>query len=155
MQLVHSDFNSENHQLDIVVLCDGITSPANVGGVMRLADAYGVTKVVFLKGISQCSARAKSVSRGTHHFVNHSFLSQFKLDERDWFCLEYTSESRPLKSFSLKSRKIGVIIGNENTGVYDSFLKDYPSFHIQMFGRNSSMNVTQALSAALFHITNG
>ena len=52
MQLVHSDFNSENHQFDIVVLCDGITSPANVGGVMRLADAYGVTRLFFERDFS-------------------------------------------------------------------------------------------------------
>ena len=48
MQSNHSEFICEKHALDIVILCDGLSSPANIGGVLRLADAYGVLKVVFL-----------------------------------------------------------------------------------------------------------
>jgi len=154
MQSIHSDFKSQSHKLDIIILCDALGSPANIGGTLRLADAYGVSKVIFLQGISELTTRAKSVSRKTQNYVDFKFCSEFKFDDRDWFCLELTTESKPIKEFKYTSNKIGVIIGNENSGVRDVFLNRFPSFHIQMFGKNSSMNVSNALSAVLFQLTN-
>lgn len=153
MQSTHLDFKKENHSLDIVILCDSLSSPANVGGVLRLADAYGVANVVFLNGEGKLTPRAKSVSRGTQNYVNHEFVQEYIFDERDWFCLELTSNSQSLHDLEIKSNKIGLIIGNENKGVMNDFLTRFPSYHIKMFGNNSSMNVTNALSAALFKLT--
>ena len=153
-QSSHDQFKSENHNLDIVVLCDGLLSPANIGGVLRLSDAFGVSKVVFLGGKKTLTPRAKSVSRGSEKFIEHQFLENFEFDERNWFCLELTSESKSIKKLRLKSSKVGLIIGNESKGVQKKFLELYPSFHIRMFGTNSSMNVTSALSAVLFELTN-
>ena len=157
MQTDHSEFRSENHELDIVVLCDGLTSPANLGGVLRLADAYGVSKVIFLGGEESITPRAKSVARGTQNYVNHEFISKLEhvdLEDREWICIELANNSLPLSSLKLRSSKVGVIIGNENTGVSARWLDKFPSFHIKMFGNNSSMNVTNALSAGLYQITN-
>lgn len=154
MQSIHSDFKKENHGLDIVVLCDSLASPANIGGTLRLADAFGVKKVVFLEGVSELTSRAKSVSRGTQRYLNFEFCTEFEFDDRDWFCLELTKLSKPINNFKVSSNKIGVIVGNENFGVRQGFLKRFPSFHIKMFGYNSSMNVSSALSVALFQLTN-
>ena len=154
MQSIHSDFKKENHDLDLVVLCDSLCSPANIGGALRLADAFGVKKVVFLEGISELTARAKSVSRGTQKYLDYEFCTEFEFDDRDWFCLELTKTSKSIHDFTVRSNKIGVIVGNENFGVRESFLDKFPSFHIQMFGNNSSMNVTNALSVVLFQLTN-
>lgn len=153
-QTSHYEFKTENHNLDIVIVCDELVSPANIGGVLRLSDAFGVKEVVFLGGKQTLTTRAKSVSRGTEKFVKYQFLENFEFDTRDWFCLELTRSSTPITSLSLKSNKIGIIIGNENRGVQDRFLELFPSFHIKMFGVNSSMNVTSALSSALFQLTN-
>ena len=153
-QFTHFDYKTESHNLDIVVLCDKMESPANIGSVLRLADTFGVSEVIFLGDNQKLSPRAKSVSRGTQKIVNYRFVEQFDFDERDWFCLELSSESKPITSFKIDSSKIGVILGNENSGVQERFLSLYPNFHIKMFGNNSSMNVSSALSAALFHITN-
>ena len=154
MQSTHAEFKREIHHLDIVVFCDALESPANIGGVLRLADAFGVSQVIFFEGLNSLSTRSKSVARGTQKIVNYSFLSDYQFDEREWFCLELTSSSIPLKQYKLKSNKVGVIIGNENKGVRDLFLKRFCSYHINMFGYNSSMNVINALSGALFHLTN-
>ena len=153
-QTSHYEFKTENHNLDIVIVCDSLASPANIGGVLRLSDAFGVREVVFLGAKQILTSRAKSVSRGTEKFVKYRFLENFEFDTREWFCLELTKSSSPITSFSLKSNKIGIIIGNENRGVQKRFLELYPSFHIKMFGVNSSMNVTNALSSALFQLTN-
>jgi rRNA methylases len=153
-QSSHYEFKTENHNLDIVIVCDELVSPANIGGVLRLSDAFGVKEVVFLGGGQLLTSRAKSVSRGTEKFVKYRFLENFEFDTRDWFCLELTRSSAPITSLSLKSNKIGIIIGNENRGVQNRFLELFPSFHIKMFGVNSSMNVNSALSSALFQLTN-
>lgn len=153
-QTNHDEFKTENHNLDIVIVCDSLSSPANIGGVLRLADAFGASEVVFLGEKENLTSRAKSVSRGTENYVKYRFLENFIFDSRDWFCLELTSTSNPMATFNPKSNKIGIIIGNENKGVRIGFLGLFPSFHIRMFGVNSSMNVTSALSSALFQITN-
>ena len=151
-QSTHFYFKSANHNLDIVVVCDELESPANIGGVLRLADAFGVSEVVFLGGNKKMSPRAKSVSRGTEKYVNYRFVEEFDFGNRDWFCLELSSISKPVTNFKLTNAKVGVIIGNENSGVRESFLSLFPSFHIPMYGNNSSMNVTNALSATLFRL---
>tara|TARA_Y100000589_G_scaffold330799_1_gene381647 strand:- start:6431 stop:6931 length:501 start_codon:yes stop_codon:yes gene_type:complete len=152
-QSKHIDFESETHNLDIVLVCDKLESPANIGGVLRLADAFGVSQVVFLGGKQKLSPRAKSVSRGTEKYLDYRFVEKIDFDERDWFCLELSLTSKPIRNFSLTSQKIGIVVGNEKNGVREQYLSLFPCFHIPMFGNNSSMNVASALSAALFHLT--
>lgn len=154
-QLTHYDFKGAKHPLDIVVLCDNLVSPANVGAVLRLADAFGARKVIFLKGVKALTRRSKSVSRGTEAFVNIEFSDvppKFEAD-RFWFNLELTTDSTSLSDLQLTSNKIGIVIGNEIEGVSLDLLQKHPSFHIKMFGKNSSMNVASALSVALYHCT--
>lgn len=154
MQSIHSDFIKNVHELDIAIFCDALESPANVGGVLRLADAYGASKVIFFEGVNQITPRVKSVSRGTQNYIDFEFCTEFDFDEREWFCLELTSSSESLSQFNPQSKRIGIIIGNENRGVRGDFIERFQSYHVRMFGNNSSMNVTNALSAALYSITN-
>lgn len=160
IQSSHNEFNSSEHQLDIVLICDHVNLPANIGGVLRLADAYGVSETIFLSEETKISPKAKSVSRGTNKFVNYKFVEQldasFFEEDREWICLEITSNSKPITSFKPGSnQKVGVIIGNENRGIQERFLQEIEAFHIKMYGKNSSMNVTNSLSALLFYLTQG
>ena len=156
----HSQYNKDKHNLDIKLLCDNLVSPANIGGVLRLADAYGVSEVVFVsedkRGISP---KVKAVARGTQNYIKNSFSKDYKLLEEDpdrqWMCLEITDKSIPLSNLLSIPLKIGIIIGNESTGVNSDILERFPSYHLKMFGNNSSMNVTNSLSAMLFYITQG
>lgn len=154
-QLTHYDFKGATHPLDIIVLCDNLVSPANVGAVLRLVDAFGARKVIFYKGVKALTRRSKSVSRGTEAFVNIEFSNEVpKFDAgRFWFNLELTSDSTSLSELQLASNKIGIVVGNEIEGVSSEFLQKHPSFHVKMFGKNSSMNVASALSVALYHCT--
>lgn len=153
MQSTHEQFEKHKSNKDIVILCDGIESPANIGSILRLADAFGVSKVYFSNGIQELTKRAKSVSRGTEKHVNFEFITKPQFDDRYWFCLELTTTSSPLSESPSNKQKLGIIVGNENSGVSDHYLNKFPSFHIKMFGNNSSMNVSNALSAALYEIT--
>jgi tRNA G18 (ribose-2'-O)-methylase SpoU len=47
------------------------------------------------------------------------------------------------------------VVGSERNGIENEILKCANSiYHIPMFGQNSSMNVAQATSIALYEITN-
>ena len=47
-----------------------------------------------------------------------------------------------------------MLIGNEIDGISETFLKkSHQVIHIEMFGKNSSMNVVQATGIALYELT--
>ena len=69
--------------------------------------------------------------------------------------LEITSNSLPIKEFTFETEKpLALIIGNENFGISEEVLKHLDqTVHITMYGQNSSMNVVQATTVALYEIT--
>lgn len=69
--------------------------------------------------------------------------------------LEITSGSLPLETFAFTTSKpIGLVVGNENSGIGESILKQLDhTLHITMYGQNSSMNAVQATAIALYEIT--
>ena len=69
--------------------------------------------------------------------------------------LEIASNSKPLKEVVIpENQKIALLIGSEIDGISDELLKiSNQIVHINMFGKNSSMNVVQAASIALYEIT--
>ena len=47
MQLQHYNTDLKAHKQSIVLLCDSVNSPANMGNLFRIADSFGVEKLVF------------------------------------------------------------------------------------------------------------
>ena len=70
--------------------------------------------------------------------------------------MEITSTSSPIQQLMVpKNKKIALLIGNEIEGVSSSLLAIANQItHIPMYGNNSSMNVVQATSIALYEISN-
>ena len=70
--------------------------------------------------------------------------------------LEITDESKALETLKVENDKpVALIVGNENFGISEAVLKQCNEVvHIDMYGKNSSMNVVQATSIALYAITN-
>ena len=69
--------------------------------------------------------------------------------------LEITDNSIPISELELpENSKIAFLIGDENHGVSASILEKCDAVvHIEMYGQNSSMNVVQATSIALYEFT--
>lgn len=68
--------------------------------------------------------------------------------------LEITHSSQPIHTFNISRKKpIALVVGNENFGVSEQILKQSEAIHIEMYGQNSSMNVVQATSIALYELT--
>lgn len=162
-QLSHTETPTSPRTFPITVLCDGITLPANIGAIFRLADAFGVEKVVF-GGIDVdiTSHKAKQVSRSTHQWVPHSQtpgleaeISKLKAEGYQIFALEITDQSKPLHKLRIRQeQKIALVVGSEIQGISKEVLNLCDqAIHIPIYGRNTSMNVSNALAIILYDIT--
>tara|TARA_R110002020_G_scaffold82497_4_gene204466 strand:+ start:119358 stop:119873 length:516 start_codon:yes stop_codon:yes gene_type:complete len=162
-QLTHHQTEFPKTQFPVVLVLDQLTSPANLGSIFRLADAFGITKIAQYRcDIDMNSSRFKRTARTTNLTVPSeriddisSYITSLKSDGYTTIALEITDSSIPIDAIPLSSEnKLILIIGSERKGVSEQLLKlcDFAT-HITMFGKNSSMNVAQATGIALFQIT--
>ncbi|MEG0850079.1 MAG: TrmH family RNA methyltransferase [Flavobacterium sp.] len=163
MQLTHEENQFERKTFPITLVCDHIYFQQNIGSLFRIGEALGVESIIFLgKDIPLTPRKINKTSRSTHLHVPHTIIEEtsdlitfLKENNFEIISLEITSTSKPLKEVQIpKNQKIALIIGNEINGISDELLKiSHQIVHINMFGKNSSMNVVQAASIALYEFT--
>lgn len=162
-QLEHTNTNFSEQQFPITIICDHISSAANIGAIFRLADAFGVEKVIFVGKEPVFTRRMEKTARATHKTVLFEHLAKendcielLKKEKYTIVALEITNNSIPINNLKISSKnKTAIIIGNENYGVSKSLLSiANHTTHIEMFGKNSSMNLAQATAICLYEVTN-
>ena len=163
MQHTHRSTPFSERKHDIILICDGVSGPANIGGLLRLGDAFGVQQLSFGNAeIDFTAPRVRRAARNAHTTIPHTIVEDFlgfisELKSEGYFILglEITSMSRPIQQIDCtKDQKIALVIGNERHGISSEVLALVnETAHIEMFGVNSSMNVTQASAIALFELT--
>jgi len=163
MQLTHKDHDGTVKKFPIIIMVDNLMGEANIGSLFRLADAFNIEKIVFCgTPVNLESNRLKRTARSTVGNVENEFrenseetLQHFINKSYKPIGLELTSDSSFLGSLSLENEnRILLVIGNERHGISPELLvKIETKVHINMFGRNSSMNVSQATGIALYEIT--
>lgn len=163
MQLQHhnTDFNQQEHS--IILLCDSVNSPANMGSLFRIADSFGIEKLVFGGvEVDLKSPRLKRTARATQNWVPvedkvdlSDYTKTLKSQGYTAVALEITKSSKPINTCNFsKDAKIALVIGDENSGISEAVLEQCEEqVHITMFGKNSSMNVSQATAIALYEFT--
>ena len=146
----------------MILLGHNITNSANIGGLLRLADAFNVEKVVFTGNIGIDTRKVKKVSRNAHQFITWELaqstmdlIQKFKSDKKSIIALELNSEAIPIKSFKVPNpNNLVLIVGNEKDGIENEILKECDSIiYIPMLGKNYSMNVTSATAIALYELS--
>ncbi len=162
-QLAHKDITNKKNRLSIILVCDVLNSPANLGSLCRIAEAFSVTKLYinqankdFLK-----SNRLKKTARNTDQLIDLEFYTVFtqlyktlKIEQYECVVLEYCDKSIALPQVRFNS-KTALIVGNEKSGVSETILNLVEkSTHIDMYGSNSSINVAQAAAIALYECVN-
>lgn len=161
-QLSHYDTRFQEKKFPIVLILDSVTSPANVGSLFRLADAFSIEKIVLCgPEVDMKSNRLLRTARSTIEKVKYeqereTVVSCKKYTEEGFtlIALEITEDSKPLHQLSFNHSKVALVIGNERTGIAPEVLDlSQHKIHINMFGKNSSMNVAQATGIALYEIT--
>lgn len=164
MQLDHKDVPFERKRFPITLVCDHIYFQHNIGSLFRISEAFGVEKIIFLGvNIPLNLRKINKTSRSTHLHVPYSVMEQTEealdyliANNYEIIALEITNTSKPLQEACLPiEKKVALVVGSEINGVSKEILtKAHQSVHITMFGKNSSMNVAQAASIALYTLTN-
>jgi len=159
----HYNTTFERKQFSITIICDDITNALNVGSLFRMSDAFGVEKIIFCGEHAPVFGRKMmKTSRATEKTVTYEVaedilgaISNYKKNDYTIIAIEITDESTPITKYNFKiHEKIAIVIGNENFGIQETVLAQVDNtLHIEMFGNNSSMNVTQATNIALYEIT--
>ncbi|WP_188374257.1 TrmH family RNA methyltransferase [Winogradskyella haliclonae] len=161
MQLNHYNSTFKKQKFPITLICDGVTNAPNIGSLFRVSDALGVEELIFCGDNVQLGKRIKKTSRSTEKYVPHrietdilAVISDLKRKNYFVIALEITDTSIRLNDYELNTnRPVALIVGNENFGISEAVLKlTDATVHINMFGENTSMNVVQATSIALYEL---
>ena len=163
IQRTHESTPFEKKKFPVVVILDSVSGPANIGSIFRLADAFNIEKLVLCgTTVDFNSNRLKRTARSTIKSVDFEERDNVLLTCKEYqhlgysvLALEITLDSESIENVDFSSfKKIALVLGNENSGIEEKVLnKAHKKLHINMFGKNSSMNVAQASGIALFEIT--
>lgn len=162
MQLTHYNTNFTKHKFPIIVVSDNVTNAPNIGSLFRICDAFGVEKLILCGNSIPMGRKMTKTSRATEKSVNFEIhesalkvIQNLKSKNYQIIALEITDTSTPIHTFKFsKENPIAIVVGDENFGVSEAILKlSNTIIHIDMYGKNSSMNVVQATNIALYEIT--
>jgi tRNA G18 (ribose-2'-O)-methylase SpoU len=146
--------------LDLVVVCQSVGYPVNVGSIFRIADALDATEVL-LTGITPTPPHPtiSKVGRGKDRQVawrtfDRPEAALEELRARGYWiaALEIAAESVPYYAVDYP-HKVALVLGNEDHGVTKSCLAlcDAALF-VPMYGKGKSLNVHIALAVVGYHI---
>lgn len=160
LQLNHDQKRFSEKKFPITLICDRIYFQDNIGSIFRISEAFGVEKIVFIgENLPLNPRKINRTSRSTHLTIPYEVIDNEDkiinlLSDYEVIALEITSNSQVIQALKIANKKIALIIGNEISGISDKLLEiSNQTVHIEMFGKNSSMNVVQATGIALFEIT--
>ena len=162
-QFTHHENSNSSQKKRIIVICDGVTGPANLGGLFRLCDAFGVEEMLIGTASPDLdSPRLQKTARHTQRLVSHRVIddtakaiSELKKNNFYVLGLEITSQSFSINKVDISNKPaLVLVLGGESDGISKKVLELMDAtVHIDMYGTNSSMNVTQAAAIALFELS--
>lgn len=162
MQLTHYNTNFTKREFPITLVCDNVTNAPNLGSLFRVADAFGVEKLILCGDNIPLGRKMTKTSRSTEKVVNYEVCNSvleviegLKSKTYQIISLEIVKNSTSIHAFKFSSeRPIALVIGDENFDVSEAILNISDTIiHIDMFGQNTSMNVVQATNIALYEMT--
>jgi tRNA G18 (ribose-2'-O)-methylase SpoU len=145
---------------ELVVVCQSVAYPVNVGGIFRIADALEVKEVV-LTGITPQPPHPtiSKVGRDRDRRVPWRYVDrpETALEELRaqgyWIAaLELTNESRPYYAVDYPCQ-VALVLGNEDHGVTRACLAlSQAAIYLPMYGKGKSLNVHVSLAVVGYHI---
>ncbi len=157
---VHATEREQAPREHLYLVLDNIRSLANVGGIFRLADGFGVRKI-FLCGITPSPPRPEiaKISLGAEDTVEYESLADpakavWLLHDQGVpvICLEQTDRSASIFETTFP-RPLALVLGHETEGVDEKVLHlSDGEVEIPMFGSKHSHNVTTAAGITLGEI---
>jgi tRNA G18 (ribose-2'-O)-methylase SpoU len=138
-----------------IIVCWKLTTPSNLGSVLRLADNMACEKVLFVDDKPTFKERNIRKTAQTSfkavewHFCNTENWQEHIPKNYKLIAIETAEPSFDLYE-SILPEKTVFFVGNEKVGIDDVLLKECEkSIYIPMKGHNKSMNVSHALTIVL------
>jgi len=160
VQLSHNSNTFEKRDFPVVIVCDGVNGPANIGSLFRIAEAFGVSEIVFGNtSVNFTSARMKRTSREAHIKIPHSvtedlFATLLHLREGGYklISLEISDDSSRLEDFKWNQKdKLALILGNEANGISNKIENLVDSkLSIPQYGNKATESLNVATATAIF-----
>lgn len=147
------------HGCPLVVVLDGLQDPGNAGAIVRAAEAFGATGILFLKGSASpfnpktLRASAGSLFRvpylhGVDATLARAALEQNKVELYASVPARAGAAIRPIAEVDLTAR-CGLIVGNEAHGVSDALRSAALDVSIPTVGVES-LNAAMAAGILLY-----
>ena len=160
-QLNHEEFKKIQKRFDpkTVLILENLEHDENIGSAFRLADAFNVSKIYIITDKILETKRVEKTARNCSKTIPYEIISStdkaikdVRKDNYTPICVEICDDSVPLRDCNFGNfEKVALLVGNERHGVSDLALNESDfSVHIDMFGVNSSLNVSTALGIALY-----
>ena len=161
-QLTYFQVNNSKLTKEIIVIAENIRTPENVGMILRISEAFGVKKVIFVgQSPNLSNKKVLRTARSTAKELAIKYVDEIqpiieslKTKKFQLIGLELTNISTELTAFNFsKNNKIALFIGAERYGIEQKTLQELDDVvHINLFGKNSSINVVNALAIGLYEI---
>jgi len=145
---------------DLLVVCQSVAYPVNVGSIFRIADALEVKEVV-LSGITPRPPHPtiSKVGRDKDRRVPWRYVDrpETALEELRaqgyWIgAMEITAQSQPYYAVDYP-QKVALVLGNEDHGVTRACLAlSDAAIYVPMYGKGKSLNVHVSLAVVGYHI---
>ena len=142
---------------DFILALDCIQDPANMGAILRSAEAFGVKSVILGNGCCDVySPKALRAAMGSVFRLNivntalNEFLNKKKAQGYDIIGTGLDKNYRTVDKLYMSPKKV-LIIGNEGNGISKE-IRDMCSFgmYIPMYGENESLNAAVAASIIMW-----
>lgn len=141
-----------------IIIADDIRTPENMGSIIRLGANIGAEKVIFIseKATEFKNFKINKTASGAAEKINWQIVENFRIakdllpENYNMIALETSEDSKSI--FEIKfPEKVVFVIGNEVKGIKPEILQQInKQLYIPIPGPISSLNVTHALSVALF-----
>ena len=140
-----------------VLVLAGVSDPGNAGTLVRSADAFGITRVVF--GAGSVEARNPKVIRASMGSLFHVAVCEAQPDEvaaaaAGWEFIGLDAGGGPLEGLA-GGPKRAIVVGQERRGLGPWAALCSRIVSIPMAGAAESLNAAVAGSIALFEATRG
>lgn len=141
-----------------IIIADDIRTPENMGSIIRLGANIGADKVIFIseKATEFKNFKISKTASGAADKIDWQIVETFNVakslfpDNYSLIAIETSDDSKNIFETKFPER-VAFVVGNEVKGISPEILKQInDKLYIPIPGAISSLNVTHALSVALF-----
>lgn len=141
--------------MSMVVVLDGLQDPGNAGAILRTAEGFGATGVMFLKGTVSAwnpktiRASAGSIFRLPQVSDVDPSLARVAFRQRQVDVYALTAHGGKALPDANLTRRCALVIGNEGRGVSETLREGATGLHIRTC-RVESLNASVAAAVVLY-----